>query len=272
MRNIWNRIHEKTPLVHAITNYVTIHDCANMILAAGASPIMAEAPEEVAEICGRSHGLLLNLGMLRSDKLEAMILAGQAANHRDIPVVLDPVGVGASRFRMHSVRRLLREVSCSVIRGNASEILSLCQGSLSDGGVDAAKTDAITQDTLTQNASFVRALARRSRSIVAMTGKIDLVTDGHAVYQNHHGCSMLSRLTGSGCMLSALVAAAVAANPENPLLATLTAVTAMGLCGETAARRMREQDGNGSFHTYLLDAVFCLTGEALEEQAHYEIW
>ncbi len=271
MKTIWNRVHEKAPLVHAITNYVTINDCANMVLASGASPIMAEAPEEVVEICSRSHGLLLNLGMLRSDKLEAMILAGHAANKRGIPVVFDPVGVGASAFRMNSARQLLHEVSCSVIRGNASEILSLCQVGSSQG-VDAAKADALTQDTLVQNASYARDLARRTHSIIAMTGEIDLVTDGHIVYQNHHGCSMLSRLTGSGCMLSALVTAAVAANPEDPLLATLTAVTAMGLCGEIAAHRMREQDGNGSFRTYLLDAVFCLTGEKLEEQAHYEIW
>lgn len=271
MKDIWNRVREKAPLIHAITNYVTINDCANIILASGASPIMAEAPEEVAEICSHSHGLLLNLGMLRSDKLEAMILAGQAANKRGIPVVFDPVGVGASAFRMNSARQLLHKVSCSVIRGNASEILSLCQAGSSQG-VDAAKADALTQDTLVQNASFARALARRTCSIVAMTGKIDLVTDGYTVYQNHHGCPMLSRLTGSGCMLSALVTATVAANPGDPLLATLTAVTAIGLCGEIAERRMCEQDGNGSFRAYLLDAVFCLTGETLEEQAHYEIW
>ena len=169
MKTIWNRVHEKAPLVHAITNYVTINDCANMVLASGASPIMAEAPEEVAEISSRSHGLLLNLGMLRSDKLEAMILAGHAANKRGIPVVFDPVGVGASAFRMNSARQLLHEVSCSVIRGNASEILSLCQVGSSQG-VDAAKADALTQDTLVQNASYSRDLARRTHSIIAMTG------------------------------------------------------------------------------------------------------
>lgn len=270
MKDIWNRVREKAPLIHAITNYVTINDCANIILASRRFSHYGGGPRRGRGDLQPQPWSSSESGPARSDKLEAMILAGQAANKRGIPVVFDPVGVGASAFRMNSARQLLHKVSCSVIRGNASEILSLCQAGSSQG-VDAAKADALTQNTLVQNASFARALARRTCSIVAMTGKIDLVTDGYTVYQNHHGCPMLSRLTGSGCMLSALVTATVAANPEDPLLATLTAVTAIGLCGEIAERRMCEQDGNGSFRAYLLDAVFCLTGETLEEQAHYEI-
>lgn len=266
MKNLWNRIREAAPLIHGITNYVTINDVANVLLACGASPIMAEAPQEAAEICAGCDGLLLNLGMPRPDKLEAMILAGREANRLKIPVVLDPVGVGASVYRMDSVSRLLREVSFSVIRGNLSEIQTLCRNT-SSRGVDACREEGTTEDALL---GLAKELAHQTRAIIALTGPTDVITDGDRTYSVYNGCPMLSKITGSGCMLSALTAACVAASPQDPLMATVTAVTAMGVCGETAANRMTEQDGNGSFRVYLLDAVFRLTGDELEVKARYE--
>ena len=255
------------PLVHCISNYVTANDCANLLLASGASAIMADDPGEVEEITTLCQGLVLNLGTPNPRKLEAMEKAGRRANALGRPVVFDPVGVGGSALRRDGARQLLENLDIGVIRGNASEICTLAQGRVAHRGVDADDAPQGT-DWLAPALS----LAHSSGAVVVLTGETDLVTDGTRTYRVHNGHPMMGRITGAGCQLSALVGAYVAANPLTPLEAALTAVCAMGLCGELAYRRMTPQDGNASFRNYLIDALFRLEPEQLEEGARYEIY
>lgn len=251
------------PLVHCISNYVTANDCANLLLACGASPIMADAPEEAAEITANCAGLVLNLGTPNPRKLQAMLLAGGEANRLQHPVVFDPVGVGASEFRRNAARDLLREVRFAVIRGNVSEIEALSRGMEAHRGVDA---DARGEDI----AAAVK-LARTSGAVVAMTGVTDIVTDGVAVYRVANGHPMMRAVTGAGCMLSALTGAFAAASPNAPLAAALSAVCAMGVCGERAHARLRDGEGNATCRNRIIDAIYDLDPEGLEGEAKYEV-
>ena len=266
------RVRESTPLVHCITNIVTVNDCANVLLACGASPIMAEAPEEAAAITARSDGLVLNLGTLRAEKIPAMLASGREANGRNIPVVLDPVGVGASPWRMEAALRLLREIRFTVIRGNAAEIRALA-GAFTPAAGDAPQEKGVDAGDVPRGVSpaAARTLAARTGAAVALTGETDLVADGDTLYRLHNGHPLMRRVTGAGCQLSALTGAFVAANRTSPAAAAAAAVCALGLCGERAAARMGPQDGNASYRNYLIDAVFRLTPEDLEKGARYEV-
>ncbi len=263
------RVRTRAPLVHAITNYVTVNDCANALLACGASPIMADDPGEVAEITQGCGGLVLNLGTLHQHTIPAMVSAGQTANTLGHPVVLDPVGVGASALRTDTAHMLLETVAFSVIRGNISEVKALALGRGCAHGVDASGADA--EDPLEETIALARAFARHTGAVVAVTGATDVVADASHAYCIRNGHPFLSRVTGTGCMLSALIGAYVSASPGQVLEATAAAVCAMGVCGELAFARMTPQDGNGSYQTYLLDALCTLTGENLEENADYEV-
>ena len=254
----------RKPLVHCITNYVTANDCANLVLASGASPIMADDPEEAEEITRMCHGLVLNMGTPNPRKLQAMLLAGKEANRIGHPVVLDPVGVGGSKLRIEAARKLLQEIHFSVIRGNASEIQTLVNGTAASRGVDA---NEIADDPL----SIAKKLANAQNCIVVLTGEKDIVTNGKMSYLVRNGHPMMRFVTGAGCQLSALTGAYTTANPEKPLVAALAAVCAMGYCGELAFRRLSAQDGNASYRNYMIDALFCLRGEALEKGANYEL-
>ena len=244
-------LRDRRPLVHAITNYVTANDCANLLLACGASPIMAD------------------VGTLHRGTIPAMVACGKTANARGIPVVLDPVGAGASRLRTETALRLLREVRFTVIRGNLSEIETLARGHGTTYGVDSA--DRVTPDNLDACCALVRDFARRTGAVVAMSGAVDLVSDGERVYCIRNGHPMMGLVTGTGCQLSCLAGAFAAANPDRPLEAAAAAVCAMGLCGEIAHARLGPEDGNGSYRTYLMDAVCRLTPEQLEKGARYEL-
>lgn len=261
-------LRQRRPLIHSITNYVTINDCANLLLACGASPIMADAPEEAAQVTAHAHGLTINLGMVHSDRIPAMLASGQQANALGIPAVLDPVGAGASDFRTRTAARLLEKVHFAVIRGNLSEILALAGGGGHARGVDTG--DALTDGTMDRDIALARALAERTGAVVAVTGGTDLVTDGTSVCKIRNGHPMMRSVTGTGCMLSCLIAAFVAANPEEPFRAAAAAVCAMGLCGEIAHARLQPGEGNASYRTRLIDAVYNLTPDALEEGARYE--
>ena len=259
------------PLIHCITNYVTVNDCANILLACGASPIMADEAQEVYDITGICSGLTINLGTLHSQTVPSMHIAGKRANELGHPVILDPVGVGASRFRMEAALELLKDIHFAVIRCNMSEIKALANHGGSARGVDADFEDRVTQENLPQALAFVKAQARRLGCVLAVTGAIDLVTDGVAAYCVRNGCPMMASVTGAGCMLSALTAAYVTANPETPLEAAAAAVCAMGLSGEIASRRLGPLDGNASYRNYLIDAVCRMTPEELEKGAVYEV-
>jgi len=257
-------VKERSPLVHNITNYVTVNDCANIALACGASPIMADDAKEVEEITSICHALVINVGTLNERTIESMIIAGKKANELNHPVVLDPVGAGASILRTKTVFRLLKEVKFSVIRGNISEIKTVYAGSGTTKGVDADAGDAVNENNVDEVISFAQELSQRTGAVIAITGATDIVASSEKVYIIKNGHPMMSKITGSGCMLTTLIGAFCGANYENILEATAAAVSAMGLCGELAYRRTAENDGGtGSFRTYLIDYMSKLDSELL---------
>lgn len=270
-QSVFKAVRKKKPLIHSITNYVTANDCANLLLACGASPIMADDPAEAEEVAAGCDGLVLNLGTLNRQRLDAMLLAGNVSNALCHPVVFDPVGAGVSQFRTEAAQMLLSRLHFSVIRGNLSEIKALTMGSSSSRGVDAGSADSITEENLEQAAAFAKAASKKLGAVVAITGSIDLVSDETTAYCIKNGHSLMASVTGTGCQLSALTAAFAASFPDDLATASAAAVCAMGLAGETAARRMGPQDGNASYRTYLIDAIFNMTPEILEKGASYEM-
>ena len=268
---ILSQVRERSPLIQCITNFVTVNDCANILLAAGASPTMAQDIREVEESVAGANGLVCNLGAI--DLVDSMILAGKRANQLGIPVVLDPVAAGGTALRRELSAKLLSEVRFAAIRGNASEIRALA-GQMSRGsGVDVSAWDAITPENLAQSVALISGLARQSGAVIAVSGVMDVVSDGTQTVLLHNGCATMARITGSGCMLTTLIGAFCAAVPEHPFEATCAAMAAMGVCGEIAEeKRLRNKTGNATFRTDLIDAVFNLTEQELKERTHYEVY
>lgn len=217
------------------------------------------------------RGLNINIGTLNSRTIESMILAGKKANELGHPVVLDPVGAGASALRTNTANRLLEEVKFTVIRGNISEIKTLAGASASTQGVDANVADKITDDHLDSAIAFAKAFSKKAGAVIAITGAIDLVCNSEKAYIIRNGHPMMSSVTGTGCQLSAMTAAYITANPEDALGATAAAVCAMGLAGEIAHNRLSGLDGNSSYRNYMIDAIYQMTPEQLEEGAKYEV-
>ncbi len=248
------------PLVHTITNLVSINDCANILLACGASPIMAENELEVEEIAANSDGLVLNTGTPSVQKFTAMLKAGLAANHAGIPVVLDPVGVGASSFRRENICRLLKKIHFSAIRCNQSELFTLSEGVSAEKGVDTTLTGLSLEHT----ALLARKFAGQHQTVVAVTGKVDIITDGKRIAVIKNGSPVLARITGAGCMLSALTGAFCASNPDL-FTAVAAAVGLVGLCGERAEQNMYlKHTGSGSFRVCLIDEVSLISPVELQ--------
>lgn len=253
---IYENVNEKTPLVHAITNYVTVNDCANIILACGGSPIMADDCDEVEEITSICNSLVINIGTLNKRTVESMLKAGNRANALKHPVVLDPVGVGASTLRTNTVFKLLGEVRFSVIRGNISEIKTVYQGSGATKGVDADINDAIDENNLDGAVSFAKSLGKKTGAVIAITGAIDIVADSKKAYVIRNGNALMSKITGTGCMLTTVIAAYCGANPDNILDAAAAAVGAMGICGEIAYERLQTVNGGTSaYRGFIIDAM-----------------
>ena len=270
-QNMLETVRKNHPLVHNITNYVTANDCANMILACGASPIMADDEEEAAEITALCAGLNINIGTLNSRKIASMLMAGKRSNELNHPVVLDPVGVGASNLRTETAIQLLEEVRFSVIRGNISEIRTLASGSGTTKGVDADVSDTITEENPDAVIAFAKDLARKTGAVIAITGAVDIVTDSEKTYCIRNGHPMMASVTGTGCQLSAMTAAFVSATPGKPLEAAAAAVSAMGYAGELAYRRLTGLDGSATYRNYIIDAVYNMTPAMLEKGANYEV-
>ena len=255
----------KAPLVHNITNYVTVNDCANMLLACGASPIMADDVNEVEEITSICNALVINIGTLNERTVKSMIKAGRKANELGHPVVLDPVGAGASSLRTSTTFELLKEIRFAVIRGNISEIRTVALGSGTTKGVDADVSDTVTEENLQEAIAFAQGLSLRTGAVIAITGAIDIVADGSRAYVIRNGHALMSRITGTGCMLTTVIAAYCAANPEDMTSAAAAAVSAMGLCGELAYERLqKEKTGTSSYRTYLIDYMSNMDGELLQ--------
>ena len=266
-----DRVRERRPLIHCITNYVTANDVANLLLACGASPIMADEPEEVGEITARCAGLCLNLGTPSRRTIPSLMRAGVKAGELGRPVVLDPVGVGASTLRLRTAQDLMARVPFTVLRGNVSELRALAGGQEHTRGVDAGGADAVTEAELERGVAFAKGTARRTGTVVAVTGAIDLVSDGEQCVVIRNGRPEMSRITGTGCQLSALTTAFLVANPEHKLEAAAAAVCMMGLAGEIAWANMQPGDGNSTYRNRIIDAIFNMTGDALEEGAKYEL-
>ena len=250
------RLREQKPLVHQITNYVVMNETANATLALGALPVMAHAPEEVEEMAGFAGALVLNIGTLSSHWVEAMLIAGRAANARGVPVVLDPVGAGATSYRTETSRRILGEVDIAVLRGNAGEIAALV-------GVEAEMRGVESIGGVSDVAALAQEAARALGVVASVTGPVDHVSDGDRSVAIANGDPMLATITGTGCMSSA-VTGCFAAVADSPFDAAVEALVAFGVAGEDAARGAK---GPGSFHVNLYDALAALDPARLDERA-----
>jgi hydroxyethylthiazole kinase len=248
-------LRERKPLIHQITNYVVMNETANATLAIGALPVMAHAPEEVEELASVAGALVLNIGTLSRPWIDAMLIAGKAANGAGVPVVLDPVGVGATTFRSETARRILDEVDVAVVRGNPAEIASLA-------GVEAEIRGVESLGAAAEGAELAREAARAIGTVASVTGAVDFVSDGARTLAGANGDPLLATITGSGCMSSALTGCFVAVGAG--LEAAAAALAAFGVAGEDAARGA---SGPGTFHANLYDALYNLTPESLDERA-----
>lgn len=270
LKECFDSVREISPLIHSITNYVTVNDVANAILAAGASPVMSDEPEDVEDIVSICSALNINIGTLNKSSIKAMFLAGKKAADLNRAVILDPVGAGASSLRTSTALALMKEIPFTVIRGNSSEIKTLAAGSGLTNGVDANSADAISEKNLEEGIAFAKQFAQKNSCIAAITGAIDLVADKERCFVIRNGRAEMSRITGTGCCLSGIMAAFVSAN-KNTLEAAAAAVCAMGLAGETGWIRMQSGDGNATYRNRIIDALYCMTGDDLEKGARYEI-
>ena len=260
-------VRTSTPLVHCITNYVTVNDCANALLACGGSPIMSDEPEDVVDITTICGGLVLNIGTLNKQTIAGMRAAGKRASELGHPIVLDPVGAGASALRTATASEILDTMDVAVIRGNMSEIKAVAGASAATRGVDVNPDDVVTDENLAASAAFAKELAKKTGAIIAITGAIDIVANDERAFAIRNGSAIMGKITGAGCMLSCLVGAYSVANKENMLDGVVAAIAGEGLCGQIAAERMTEADGNGSFRTYLLDAMYNLDAATLADGA-----
>lgn len=269
MKQNLERVQQRTPLIHCITNYVTVNDVANLLLACGASPVMADEAEEMDAITGQADGLYLNLGTINTRTFESMRVAGRKAAEKGIPIVLDPVGVGASPFRSECAKTLLKELPIAVIRGNISEIRFLMGQDSAQRGVDAGESDALSNGMEEELLQQLRAYAEKQNCLLAISGKTDLICSAEAAYFIHNGHPMMAKVTGTGCQLSALVCAYLAAN-EDPLDACATAVSLYGYAGEIALQTLTAHEGNATYRTRIIDAVHQCTADEWEGGARYE--
>lgn len=271
MKRQFDLLRKTMPLIHNITNYVTVNDVANILLACGGSPIMSDEVEDVEDITSICNGLNINIGTLHKSSIEGMLRAGKKANNLHHPILLDPVGAGASKFRTETALKLMQELNLAVIRGNISEIKTLAFGSGTTKGVDADVSDAVTEENLEQAIEFVKAFSKKTGTIIAVTGRIDLVTDGNRCYVIRNGRPEMGKITGTGCQLSGMMTAFITANPDEMLEAAAAAVCAMGLAGEIGWSRMQTGDGNATYRNRIIDAIYNMTGDILEKGANYEI-
>jgi hydroxyethylthiazole kinase len=253
-------IRERKPLVHNITNYVVMNETANATLALGALPVMAHAGEEVEEMARLASALVLNVGTLSSHWVDAMLLAGGAATARGIPIVLDPVGAGATQYRTLTAHRILDSVEVTVVRGNAGEVATLVGAHAEVRGVESIVAGL-------EPAELARTAARRLGVVASVTGPVDHVSDGDRVLSVANGHELLAIVTGTGCMSSALTGCFLAAKPGDPVEAAAEALAAFGVAAEDAAR---DADGPGTFHARLYDGLYALDPGTLDGRARIE--
>lgn len=248
------QVRSKSPLIHNITNYVVMNNTANALLSIGASPVMAHAKDEVAEMAGIASALVINIGTLDAAWVDSMIIAGKTASAKNTPIILDPVGVGATSYRTKVCKQIIDECKPTIIRGNASEIIALCNSNVKTKGVDSTDSSESALDS-------AKLLAQQTNAIVVISGQTDYITDGTNVETVNNGNPMMARVTGMGCTASAMVATFAAIN-NNPFKAGVHAMTIMGIAGEIAASKSK---GNGSLQVNFLDELYNLSAETIEK-------
>lgn len=256
MNRLIEKVRECNPLIHNMTNIVVTNFTANGLLALGASPVMAYAKEEVAEMASMAGALVLNMGTPRQDEVEAMIIAGKSANAHEVPVLFDPVGAGATAYRKEVAATILEEVSVSILRGNAAEIASLVGETWNAKGVDAGTGNG---DVI----SIAKTAAKKFHAVVVITGKEDVVTDGERTYVIRNGHNILTRVTGTGCLLTSVIGAFVAVEKDY-VQAAASALVFYGVAAELAASKTSEQ-GPGSFQIEFLNQLASVTTVELEQ-------
>ena len=259
------------PVIHNITNFVTANDVANAILACGGSPIMADDPREMADITSICSGLTINIGTINEKTEKSMFLAGKISNELGHIIVLDPVGAGASELRTDISKKILEEIHVDVIRGNLSEVMAIFSEDQKTNGVDANDADTINESTVNNIADLAKNFSKRFGGMLAITGEIDVVADKNQCYAIRNGRQEMSKVTGTGCMLSGIMAAFLAANTENKITAAAAATCMMGIAGEIGTGRMKNLDGNSVLRSYIIDALYNMDGESLDKMAKYEI-
>ena len=269
--NCLENVRKSMPLVHNITNYVTVNDVANALLACGGSPIMSDEPDDVADITSICGGLNINIGTLNKCSIAAMFIAGEKSKALGHIVLLDPVGAGASALRTNTALTIMEKIKPDVIRGNISEIKTLALGSGTTKGVDADAADTVTEENLDQMVAFAKGFAERTGAVIAITGAIDLVADAEKCYVIRNGRPEMSRITGTGCQLSGMATVYAIANPEDKTEAVAAAVCVMGLAGEIGVENMTEGEGNSSLRNRIIDAIYNMDAETLNKGAEYEI-
>lgn len=257
-------VKEQHPLIDCITNIVTVNDVANGLLAIDARPVMASVPDEIEDFVSRADALLINLGAMNAEQRTAMLRGAKCANRLHKPIILDPVGLGASTLRQQVLRELLQNCQIAVIRGNISELRALAGFHTDAGGVDAAGTDLGDAHDLQHAIEMAKQLAITYHTIIAISGAVDIITDGDSVYTVYNGNTLMTRVTGTGCTLTGILAAFVAASPGAALEASTAAIAMMCLAGEYALAHAGTPTGTGSFRTLMMDALSFLPPAALD--------
>jgi hydroxyethylthiazole kinase len=247
----------KKPLVHHITNYVTVNDCANITLAIGASPVMADDIAEVTEMVSFASALVLNIGTLNSRSIDSMLAVGKKAREKGIPIVFDPVGVGATALRTATAKRIIQEVCPSVIRGNMSELKIIAGVAADIKGVDSVADEV-------DGEKVARQLSEKLGCVIAITGKQDIIARGDELCRINNGHAILSQVTGTGCMATSLIACYCGAT-DDWFTGAVAGVMTMGLAGELAQQSLQAGEGIGTFRVRLFDAVWLMTPEVIKK-------
>ncbi len=269
IRDIFEKTQRVKPVVHCITNFVTVNDCANMVLACGGSPTMAYDLREAEDIAEKADALVLNMGTV-SDT-DAMILAGRKSNALHHPIIIDPVGIGGSRLRVDTFRRLSESMQFSVIRGNSSEIKAIALGASAIRGVDAAEADQIREENINEIVSMAKSLSAKMKSVIIISGPIDIVANAERAYLVRNGHPIMAKVTGTGCMSTAMLGAFCGANPRRILEGALVSTIIMGVSGELAyAKTLAQGGGTMTFRMHLIDEVSMITPEVIHEKMKIE--
>ncbi|NLD06312.1 MAG: hydroxyethylthiazole kinase [Synergistaceae bacterium] len=269
---IFNEVRRSCPLVHCITNYVTVNDCANVLLACGASPVMADDEREVEEIASIASSLVINIGTLNSRTIPSMFKAGRKANELGRPVILDPVGAGASVLRTATAMDLIKEIDFAVIRGNISEITAIAGGKSNTRGVDASDPGLMDGDLSADVISLIQKLRKKTGAVITVTGPKDIVAGERDMYIIKNGHPMMSKVSGTGCMLSVITGAFCATAPSDIAVAAASAAAMFGAAGELAFERLTSEGrGAATYRSYIIDEVSNMTPEKMREAVKIEI-